>query len=429
VGSILKSAFKAGKTLYPLLSPLLAKDENGKTRSQLKGLGNGGAPLALHNSVSLSFPTAYGSAHHRDFGHGMSLVGSDFIAALEVPATCEQGTILLNQRIQPSLFTNTRLAQFAPLFERYKFKRLVFIYEPIANATDTGQVIGLVDLDPSDVWDASAGLTNVRRAASYAGNMSHQVWDCGTYLGGSSDPFTDLYTNPAGTDIRMTDAGQLVILAGSSTSISAGSPMGNIYMMYEVEFYLSCLDPAQALNIVGSFYWSGTSANATPIPDNITQNWNSLGAEIQSSSGGASVINVPVVRGGRYIISAAFGGTNPVVTVSPSTGFTIDSLDNTCNTAALTSTDKGCYATETGTETILCTYVSGTITSAFLMVSRADPIQLTEGVVSFQQEILTLKGQLADLKRELAQVEIRDDPDSEMESVSVVSVLKPMRRR
>lgn len=444
MGSILANAFKVGKALYPLLSPLLARDENNLTVKQKKYGNGGGVPLAMHNSVSLSFPTMYGGAKHENFGAGMTLVGADFLTAIEVPAVCEQGTVLFNQRVQPSLFTNTRLSQFAPLFERYKFRRLVFVYEPIANATQTGQVIGLVDVDPSDVWETQGGLTNVRRAATYMGNMSHQVWDCGEYRTGSFDPFTDLYTNPAGTDIRMTDAGQLVIMAGSTTSIAAGEPMGNVYMMYEVEFFVSALDPSQTLNLVGS-----TAATFTPTALNPggtvapTILCDSLGAmnDVQVTNSGYVTYSFQGVAGARYLFTwGTASGTNPVFNVTfPTNNVTIEIASVSSQTATECSYDRGFYCTTTGLVTIKVTYTSGTIGNVgWVCIARMDPIQLTSAVESFQVEITRLREEVASLRKAIESPEVKDEVETmsnrsysmekEYIPISRTHVLGPVRR-
>lgn len=176
------------------------------------------------------------------------LEGTELIGSVNVPAYgAGVGDILFRHLINPSVFARTRIAQFAPLYQRYRFKKLLFVYEPIANATQSGQIIGFADYDPDNILD-SDDVENVQTAAAHYGEKISQVWEARAFRFGVddvNDGFTTLYTSTTDAEARLIYQGVFYLIAASDLfkGSPTTTPLGNIYIQYEVEFSIPQLDP------------------------------------------------------------------------------------------------------------------------------------------------------------------------------------------
>jgi hypothetical protein len=172
--------------------------------------------------------------------HGTDLVGS----INSLAAGHSVGDILLTQLISPSEFPGTRLNQYSALFQRYRIKKIHFRYEPMANATQSGQVIGYADFDVDNEL-LEDNPDNLRIAAAHQGQVPNQIWQEASYDMGQAGTFTDLYTESGGAnaDDRLSIQGVFYLIAAST--IAGDLPLGNIYIDYEVLFSIPYLDPAR----------------------------------------------------------------------------------------------------------------------------------------------------------------------------------------
>jgi len=158
-------------------------------------------------------------------------------------------------------------------------------------------------------------VQNLQRAAAHYGDKSVQVWQ------GSEkpvfweikdvDPLTDLYIDSDGTDPRWTNQGRFVLLAAST--IAANTPCGNIYLDYDIEFYIPQLEltptSGYGLRLSGSTSCSSTaflgSTASAATWSNLPYSWS-----------GNSITLQP----GAYLAAAWFaGGTVTGLTIT-STG-------------------------------------------------------------------------------------------------------------
>jgi hypothetical protein len=168
------------------------------------------------------------------------LTGTDLLGTI-TSAEPSPGDILFRQEISPSLFASTRLAQFSSLYQRYRFRRIKFVYEPIANATNSGQLLGFADFDVDNVLTTNTP-ENLSIGAAHQGEGITQVWQPMVFDMGQVFTFTDLYTEAGSgenNDPRLSVQGVFYILAASA--ISAGIPLGNVYVDYEIEFSIPFL--------------------------------------------------------------------------------------------------------------------------------------------------------------------------------------------
>lgn len=171
------------------------------------------------------------------------LDGTDFLAAVNSAAvdTSQAGDILYKQEISPSKFLETRLKQFADLYQRYRFRKIHFLYEPIANATQSGQVLGFADFDVDNQLTLNSP-ENLSIAAAHQGEAITQIWEPMLFDMGQVFSFTDLYTEAGASnesDPRLSVQGVFYLIAASV--INGGLPLGNIYIDYEIEFSIPFL--------------------------------------------------------------------------------------------------------------------------------------------------------------------------------------------
>jgi len=165
---------------------------------------------------------------------------------VSLPDAAAAGDILFKQEISPSKFSSTRLAQFADLYQRYRFRRIEFVYEPVANATQSGQLLGYADFD-IDNQLVRNDPTNLQIGAAHQGQAITQIWQPMVFDMGQVFTFTDLYTEQGqgdGSDPRLSIQGIFYLLAASA--IPANQALGNIYVRYEIEFSIPFLSAKQA---------------------------------------------------------------------------------------------------------------------------------------------------------------------------------------
>lgn len=178
------------------------------------------------------------------------LEGTEIIEPVSAPvAGANAGDILARILINPNAFRKTRLAQFAPLYQRYRFRKLRFHYEPIANATQSGQLIGFGDYDVDNLLDTDTP-DNVQLAAAHYSEGISQIWEPRVFEFGVDsvrDGFTSLYTSLTQAEARLIYQGVFYLIAASDLFLSAEgkTPLGNIYISYEIEFSIPQLALAE----------------------------------------------------------------------------------------------------------------------------------------------------------------------------------------
>lgn len=225
------------------------------------------------------------------------IVGTDFLTTLSSDASGNvPGDLLLSALISPTQFAQTRLYQFSQLYQRYRFRRIQFVYEPIANATQSGQIIGYADFDPDNDLLGNS-INNIAIAAAHQGEAISQIWQPKVFDMEQAGSFTDLYTNPSAGDSRLAFQGVFYIIAASV--IAEGLPLGNIYVDYVADFSIPYL-----LNnsvVAGSDWYTFLQFN-TAVPGGSIMAWGSnsntsvqLGSPVYTI--GTDTITVPFLAG------------------------------------------------------------------------------------------------------------------------------------
>jgi hypothetical protein len=282
------------------------------------GMGSGSGPRRSMNDMNgmvglgyraenpqLTMP--YMKTKHGAQGPIQVLCGTELISVVDVASTGNSGDILKRVMVNPSNFANTRLVQFAPLFQRYRFRKLLFHYVPIANATVNGQVIGFCSYDVDNILTTDDPV-NVQIAAAQIYQRNNQVWEPQTYPAGILDNYTTLFTNLGTGEARLIY--QIIFYLIAASTIQVGQ-LGNIYIEYECEFSIPQLNPidvsAEAVlgfngNINGrtpTTPW-GSSISVAPVggvASNITNSYNNT----------TGVLTLSQVPQGTYVMATSFG--------------------------------------------------------------------------------------------------------------------------
>jgi len=189
------------------------------------------------------------------------LCGTEYIASVSSGASGNlAGDILEAILVSPSSLLQTRLNQFAPLYQRYRFAKLAFYYEPTANATQSGQLIGFTDYDVDAPLQGNSA-DNVSIAAAHLGQAVCQIWEGQTFPFGVVDDLPMLYTSLEGEEDRLIYQGLFYLLA--ATSLGNDLPLGNLYIAYECEFSVPQLAPSLVPASVLMTYQVGPASGTT----------------------------------------------------------------------------------------------------------------------------------------------------------------------
>jgi len=188
------------------------------------------------------------------------LCGSDLVCSVTTNSAGQlSGDILCSVNVTPAAFVATRLAQQAPLYERFEFEKIVMKFAPTQSAMEAGQLMGFFDPDPSIVYSPS-DPTNLAKAAAHNG-ISCQIWEEMNWEFKTPDEYTTLYTSPGGEDPRLNIQAVFYLMAASS--LGASLAVGNIYIEYECAFFLPTLQ-----SDINPKFFAGTAvstAAATPL--------------------------------------------------------------------------------------------------------------------------------------------------------------------
>lgn len=240
------------------VGPVGVDEVNFSTRRQARGMvGLGSRAINVQKTVP-RLTTSFVNGVQYDV-----IEGTDLLATVTSGLDGNQvGDILLELQLSPVAFTQTRLFQFAQLYQRYRFSDIQFIYEPIANATQSGQLIGYADFDVDNNL-AGNSSSNIQVAAAHQGQQINQIWEPMTFDMKQAGTFTDLYTQVGLSetdDPRLVYQGTFYLLAASV--LGSTLPLGNLYVRYKVLFSI----PYLSTNSYGGGYlWTRTY-----IPNSVT---------------------------------------------------------------------------------------------------------------------------------------------------------------
>lgn len=200
---------------------------------------------------------------------GKRIIGTDLLFQLSTsstPANHDMGSVLLQVPLAPShsSWANTRLKQFLPLYQKFKFRKAALRYYPIANKTVSGQLLMYIDRDPTVSYAGVADtLAALQVSMARTGMRPTQVFEEHSALfRPDDDPYKTYYNYPAiagTTDPRLYQQGSILVFAASNLPDSEA--MGTFVIEYDIEFY----DNAVLNDVVSSAQTgNGTTAGYGP---------------------------------------------------------------------------------------------------------------------------------------------------------------------
>jgi hypothetical protein len=372
-----------------IVVPLPKQKARTRNRVRRRGNANNTVVSARTNLNSVRKTTRTNTA--RD-GHMCRFRGTDFLAAINTTGALLAGDVINTWEVNPTRLGVSRLATVAKLWERYKFRRLSFRYAPIAPSTTGGELLGYVDYDTYDNPTGLTGDQNLQRAWAHLGNRATKLWESGcSWDLKDLDPLTDLYIDSDGSDNRWTNQGRFILLAGSA--IAGSLALGNIYIDYDVEFYIPQLELTPSTGYGWKQVGGGTlnAANLFGTTRTIDA-WSNIPITCTST-----VMTIPA---GSYIIAGLVEGGTISAVSNASTGTLAGSFNDCVFNAAATHAMYTYYGYSTVPWTYTPSITATTVTKSNWVVGLlpSNAVTLTQKRLNQISRMLSLCGEVDHLK-------------------------------
>lgn len=210
--------------------------------------------------VRVPAPAATGSmegfGHHirvlKNYKDAICVHGKEWVGQVKVGSTEVAGTAYLEFYINPFEFGGGRLAQFATLYEKYRFTKFKFRFNPSVPTSQKGAVILAYDRDISDPTPP-ANANGVRQFLAMEGAQTAPVWMPSEILCKLEAPEQGLFMNPViGGDDRVSYQGQIYVACLEPTALAAGTALGDLVVEYECEMFVPQLEAPPSMLSVNS---------------------------------------------------------------------------------------------------------------------------------------------------------------------------------
>lgn len=227
---------------------------------------------------------------------GARISGRDYLTAINVNSH-NAGDIRFQTLITPYMIPNSRMAQLATIFQKWRIRKMIFHYVTSVSSATAGQLINYIDFDPASPVTNSQP-TNVNIASAHSKSIPFSVWQDSDLTYGRAGQW--LFTNPNGEDQRLDTAGQFFSVC--ATNFSGTVALGTIYVEYVVEFALGDSSSTSNSASVGTKLYSQvgnltTDPFATPVIA-----WNFLGLRIEHDADGTKFIFPPQLGVELYLV-------------------------------------------------------------------------------------------------------------------------------
>jgi hypothetical protein len=143
------------------------------------------------------------------------------------------------------------LANFAPSFEKYRWKKLRFIYRTRCSTSTTGAVSMAIDYNAGD-----SGPETEQIMSTYMGMKEGQAWAERIVVDLDPSKVKDFrYVRtpagiPTGQDVKTYDAGQFFLAC--TDGVAGNAPWGKLWVEYEVELSIPQIDAGDFINYNGT---------------------------------------------------------------------------------------------------------------------------------------------------------------------------------
>jgi hypothetical protein len=180
------------------------------------------------------------------YGDCLVVAGSESFAPVTVLTTAaaqlnptQPGDIIYTLPVNPSLLLGSRLALLAQNYERWYPTRIALEFIPEGSALNSGAVISIPVLDPSDSFIGSEGTDAVRRAMAYNKSHSFNIYDKPQLLFPEVE-YDEPFFIVAGNDARLEISHMWYLMAQSTfapTSTEVARTIGWLKLHYVIELY------------------------------------------------------------------------------------------------------------------------------------------------------------------------------------------------
>lgn len=199
--------------------------------------------MAHGQEKTVSLPTVISKVMQSDFEiskgpmrGAVRIHGVDWLGRLPVPAGATAGLALGEFYINPLEYPGTRLALFAQLYDKFRFKKLSFKYVPYQGTAVPGSIVMAYDRDISDATPP-ANDVGVRQYLAMMDAVAGPIWQPLTMTCPLAHPEEGLFTNAVpGGDERLAYQGQVYValLEPPGAGIALA---GDLFVEYDLELF------------------------------------------------------------------------------------------------------------------------------------------------------------------------------------------------
>jgi hypothetical protein len=202
---------------------------NGRaTRGERAQMVRGQDGPAVAPSISVPAPRMPNAGRKGGEGRMFSDSGEDFWQNISA-GTYTAGQVMLTTPITIAQM-GTWLKTILQLYEKWQIARLIMKYRPSVGSTQPGNIVMFFDPDPTNNWAGyTPGADLVKRAFNMAGRTDFALWQA---CQASSPPTGWLWTQPQGSDPRLFQGGQFVVVC--VTGFTSSNDIGALYMDWAV---------------------------------------------------------------------------------------------------------------------------------------------------------------------------------------------------
>lgn len=241
-----------------------------------------------------SAPAAYGSEMRSRFDFykpggkfkdALGIHGCEWVGPVIVPANAVTGQILRNDYVQPAEFSDSRLAMFGQMYEKFRFRRLRLRYVPAVGSNQAGSLLLAYDRDISDA-NPPPGSQGVRQCMSWADTVQGNAWLSHTLDAKLECPDSGYYTDEAvGGDERLCYQGQFYTMVVNPFGNSADLTIGNLVLDYELELFVPQLQV-----VIPTAHIDNTGATSATITDALRPYANTAAGVVKTAATIANMI-------------------------------------------------------------------------------------------------------------------------------------------
>jgi hypothetical protein len=181
--------------------------------------------------------------------------------------------------LNPMVLGNTRLAQLAPLFRRFKFNKFNIVYLPNQGTNTNGTIVLAYDHDAEAGGVPSDGSAAIQEAMAWNDTRTGSMFAPLTMTSSLRTPESPYWIDLNNLDtLRHNFQGQVLIMLAnpvsvvSGTGISYPAVMGTIWVEYECELYDEQLNAALSVGYAGN----AMNANVVTPATGTSKGWNQL---------------------------------------------------------------------------------------------------------------------------------------------------------